>query len=299
MKILFVLGGGLGNLIQATPTIKLLSKNGIEIDLLINCSTAKDLDIFKIHNVKNIYIDHPNIKYDYQLKGPFTQKINSDYGKIITPRISYAQHRPEAFVYMDMANQIGIFGNLDDTEISFVIDNSYEDYVGIYPGCKSNWSMKRWDKYDLLCSKFDKVVIFGEDDDVFSHGNPAWIKRSFEWPNHVDFFRSNLRETAGVMSKLKFFIGNDGGLSHLAAATGIKTFVLFGPSSNIKNRPFSLNCHEISLGLSCSPCQFRADEKGNQIFGSDKCDCPFNIKCMRDMNVDYVFNKIISIYNVL
>jgi hypothetical protein len=299
MKILFVLGGGLGNIIQATPSIKALSKNGFDIELLINCNTAKDLDIFKIGNVKKIHTQHPNTSYDYQLKGPFTQKIDSRFGKIINPRISYAQHNPEAYVYSDMLNQIGINENLEDAEISFESNNLYNGYVGIYPGCKANWSMKRWDKYDLLCSKFEKVVVFGEEDDVFSHGNPAWIKRPFEWPNNVEFFRSTLKETAGVMSGLDFFIGNDGGLSHLAAATGVCTFVLFGPSSNIKNKPFSSRCHDISLGLECSPCQFRADSNGNQIFGSDKCDCPFDIKCMRDMNVEYVFNKIRSIYNVL
>lgn len=292
MKVLFVLGGGLGNIIQAMPSVAILCKNNIDVELFIKCDTAKDLDIFKINGVKEVYLEHPKKIYDYQLRGPFTPIVDSRFGKIIGSRINYAQHKPEVYVYYDLLDQIGVNGSLEDIKISYKFDRSYQDYIGIYPGCKINWSMKRWDKYDLLCEKFEKVVIFGQEDDVFSHGNPAWIKRPFIWPKHVKFFQSSLQDTANVMSCLKFFVGNDGGLSHLAAATGVPTFVLFGPSSISKNKPFSSRCRAISLGLECSPCQFRTDICGNQIFGSNKCDCPFNINCMKNMEVDYVINSI-------
>lgn len=297
MKILFVLGGGIGNIVQATPAINVLSKAGFLVDLYLFCNSSKDLDIFRIKSVNEIFVDkEPNENYDYQLVGPFTPKINNKSKNIIKSRINYAQHKPECEVYYDMAKQIGVNLPLGNIEINFQNEKNKieEETVGIYPGCKSNWPMKRWDKYDQLAEKFRKVIVFGDNKDVDSHGDPPWIKRKWNWPKNVNFYQSSLINVANAISQCKIFIGNDGGLSHIAAATGIPTFVLFGPSSIIKNKPFATNCHAISIDLECSPCQFRAGLDGKQIFGSDKNNCPFNMKCMKDMSVNYVFEKINS-----
>ena len=297
MNCLFVLGGGIGNIVQATPSINLLSKSGFCVDLCLFCNSSQDLDVFKISSVNNLYINkYPDVFYDYQLVGPFVPTLVKRSKIILTSKINYAQHLPESEVYRDMIKQIGINIPLEDIEINFLngsdkIDN---DTIAIYPGCKSNWSMKRWDKYDALSEKFDKVMVFGTDEDINSHGNPPWINRKYNWPKHVNFYKSSLKNVAHAISQCKFFIGNDGGLSHIAAATGIKTFVLFGPSSIIKNKPLSKNCYAITLNLECSPCQFRKDQNGKQIFASNKNDCPFNLRCMKDMSVNFVFEKINS-----
>ena len=90
------------------------------------------------------------------------------------------------------------------------------------------------------------------------------------------------------------FIGNDGGLSHIAAATGIPTFIIFGPSSIIKNAPFNKNAHPIYYNnvkkdtLKCQPCQFN----GKGYFNSGILGCPFNMKCMTHLSVNDVLTKI-------
>ena len=94
------------------------------------------------------------------------------------------------------------------------------------------------------------------------------------------------------ISKCKIFVGNDGGLSHLASCVGIPTFVIFGPSSDIKNKPFNKNSHSIGLDLSCRPCQFSKDENGNEIFGSNKANCPLSMKCMKNLSTEFVFSHI-------
>ena len=40
----------------------------------------------------------------------------------------------------------------------------------------------------------------------------------------------NLLELAAWLKGARLYIGNDSGISHLAAATGMPTFVLFGPT---------------------------------------------------------------------
>jgi heptosyltransferase-3 len=50
-------------------------------------------------------------------------------------------------------------------------------------------------------------------------------------PNAIDLTgKLSLPEVAACMRKLEIFIGNDSGLMHLAAASGIPTLGLFGPS---------------------------------------------------------------------
>ena len=41
----------------------------------------------------------------------------------------------------------------------------------------------------------------------------------------------------------KFFVGNDSGLTHLSAASKIKTLALFGPSKNENYRPWGKNSY--------------------------------------------------------
>lgn len=160
------------------------------------------------------------------------------------------------------------------------------------PGSKPDWAMKRWDKYDELSKKFESVIVVGTENDIYSHGKPTWIKKKWDWPSNVEFFMGSLQETACLISNCQMFIGNDGGLAHVAAATGVPTFVLFGPSSTVKNKPYTKNSHVIAIDLECRPCQFQKGNDGLQIFDSGKANCPFNMRCMRNMSVDFVYNEI-------
>lgn len=301
-KVLFVLGGGIGNIIQAIPAVRCLAESGLSVDLFVECDSTKSLEIFKTKYVNKIISRKPEDVYDVQLNGPFTSGQKYRSRQFLKSRINYAQHIPETEVYADLVRQLGIQCELKDTEINCGFFNHIKiqpNTVAIYPGCKSNWPMKRWDKYDLLAKKFNKVLLVGSKEDIYSHGNPPWIKKNWNWPENTTPFTGSLQEVSYAISQCKFFIGNDGGLSHVAAATGIPTFVLFGPSSHIKNKPFSKKCFSISINLRCSPCQFKLDTNNNPIFDSGKCDCPFKIKCMKDMSVDFVFEKINSILNEL
>lgn len=292
---IFVLSGGIGNIVQATPAIKVLLEEGHVVDLALFCNSSKDLEIFRLPGIRQLYISATNKeKYDYQLTGPFTPNIKFNATKIIRTRVNYAQHLPEVFVYMDLLKQIGI--KKEPGNISINIGNSGptpdKDTIMIFPGSKPNWSMKRWNDYDRLADLFSSVTVVGKKEDIESHGNPAWIKRPWKWGKHVKFLSCKLQEAAYYISKCKAFIGNDSGLSHISAATRIPTFVIFGPSSDIKNKPYANNAHVIALDIPCRPCQFKAGSDGKQIFADGKNDCPLHMKCMKELTVEQVYNKI-------
>lgn len=302
MEILLVLGGGIGNIIQATPTIKLIATKHI-VDLKLFCDTKginpKEIqEIFNLPNIRHVYVtEEPKGHYDYQLNGIFVPGKRYKAQNYIRTRVSYIQNLPESNVYADLAKQIGMAAPLPSIEININKNGpnpKHPNTVVLYPGSKENWAMKRWDKFDELAKKFDHVAVIGTQTDIHSHGKPTWITKPWKWPNNVEFFSNNLNKAAYFISKCKIFIGNDGGLSHVAAATGIPTFVLFGPSADLKNRPFAKNAHVIALKLPCRPCQFKAGLDGKQIFGSNKADCPYHMQCMRDMSVDYVYSFIKS-----
>jgi len=210
----------------------------------------------------------------------------------VKSRLRYSRHHPESEFYYDIVKQMGIATPMEDARINCGKDGPKPRHlqtVAIYPGSKPNWSMKRWDKYDDLSKHFDHVTLVGKKADIHSHGNPAWIKRPWKWPKHVDTFVGTLQETAHYISKCKMFVGNDGGLAHVAAATGVPTFVLFGPSSVEKNKPHSSKARAIAIDLECRPCQYKEGEK---YLLPGKSNCPHNMKCMRDMHTKFVIDYI-------
>ena len=303
MKVLFVLGGGIGNIVQATPAIQAVASEGHTIDLKLHCNSSMEHSIFKLPCVRHVYGKRsPGLheKYDVQLNGPFTPGTRYASRKHLKTRISYAQHLAEAEVYYDLAKQIGVTTIMPDAKVNVGNWPGKEkdpETIAIYPGSKHNWAMKRWDKYDELTSHFQKVLVVGSEKDIHSHGDPTWITRLGKWPSHVEFLTGQLQDVAYAISTCKMFIGNDGGLAHVAAGTGIPTFVLFGPSSDVKNKPYSKNAHVVAIDLPCRPCQFEKGPDGLQIFGENKADCPYKMKCMKEMSVEYVLKKIEEITN--
>jgi ADP-heptose:LPS heptosyltransferase len=53
-------------------------------------------------------------------------------------------------------------------------------------------------------------------------------------------------------------VGNDSGLSHMAAAVGTPTVMLFGPTSHLSLGQLPPHVKVLRTGLECEPCWFRA-----------------------------------------
>ena len=294
-KLIFALSGGIGNMIQATPAIKAANMAGHVVDVFIQSKGVEGLrELFKISSINKIYINEaPKDTYDFLLKGFFLNSpLPIKFNRKIESRKRFSIHSPEALYYYDLVEQLDIKITTPNPEVNIGKNGASpknRNTVAIYPGSKPNWAMKRWDKYDKLAEKFEHVVLVGKFEDINSHGNPTWIKKAWNWPKNTEVYFGSLVNTASVISKCKMFIGNDGGLAHIAAATGVPTFVIFGPSSVLKNKPYCDNAHAIYLGLECQPCQYR---EGRKFLLPGKATCPLEMACMKDMDVKFVYNKI-------
>jgi len=63
-----------------------------------------------------------------------------------------------------------------------------------------------------------------------------------------------LLQLASVMEGCWFFIGNDSGISHMAAALGLPTMVIFGPTDHKVWSPRGEKTFVVQRGVHCSPC---------------------------------------------
>src|SRR5207247_870661 len=128
--------------------------------------------------------------------------------------------------------------------------------VVLAPGCKTGeMAAKRWPYFAELAATFDDVVVVGTEDDLRQNG-----RRPIKFPPHVHSLigKLSLRETAEVMASAGVVVGNDSGLSHVAAAVGTPTVMLFGPTPHLSLGQLPPHVKVLRTGLECEPCWFRA-----------------------------------------
>jgi len=64
----------------------------------------------------------------------------------------------------------------------------------------------------------------------------------------------SLLTLAAIISKVRVFLGNDSGISHLAAALGVPSFVIFGPTNANIWKPWGREVRTFIPKVSCAPC---------------------------------------------
>ncbi len=112
-------------------------------------------------------------------------------------------------------------------------------YAVIHPFASS--TDKQWNGFAALLDSLPlKPAIIGTSSDDFS----PYSKWRCERPS--------LEETKSILSGASLFIGNDSGPAHMAAAFGIPSVVLFGPSDEVVWAPWRteaqvIKSHDLSL----------------------------------------------------
>lgn len=91
--------------------------------------------------------------------------------------------------------------------------------------------------------------------------------------------KTSLDEVTAILSVCDMLISNDTGPAHIAAALGIKTIVIFGPTNPITTKPWNSEIIR-EENLDCSPCMLR--------------DCPIDHRCMTRISPERVFEKAAS-----
>ena len=158
--------------------------------------------------------------------------------------------------------------------------------VGIHPG--ASLEIKQWRGYEKLLEKIIEsykdlffLIFEGPGENYVVDKVMETVKR-----NNVPVIRSrtNIKQYMQYISLCDVMICNDSSAGHIAAAYGIKTFVIFGPVQPERAVPYGKKVYAISNNeLECIPCVSSI--------------CMRNNECIISVTVDMVFKEIRKYWN--
>lgn len=138
----------------------------------------------------------------------------------------------------------------------------------------------RWpaERFGQLAAKlsFPSLVIASEEDRYIAEKTVAASNGSA-----INLAgKTGLKELVSLTAKADFFVCNDTGPMHIAAALDIPVFALFGPANPIRTGPYGKSSTVIQEELDCSPCYAR-----------NPCT-KHNWRCMDTLTVNKVYQHI-------
>jgi heptosyltransferase-3 len=125
-------------------------------------------------------------------------------------------------------------------------------------GPTANWRAKMWpaDYFSALIDRITgpggimegaRVAVFGRDDErpqILRLIDAIPSERRIDLVGHLD-----LLEAGACLKRCALYIGNDSGLMHLAAAAGIPTLGLFGPTPEELYAPWGERCGVVRTSI--------------------------------------------------
>lgn len=274
---------------EFTAFIRQLRKN--RFDLAIDLSLAANFCFFLwLAGIKK------RIGYNYKNRGYYLTDSIKLAGYEDRHIVEYYNGLLELIEIKPKYNHLELYLNKEDrryAEDIFTYRNiGHQNLViAIAAGGGASWGvdakLKRWPE-DKFCLLFDKIVekykaaviIVGDlnEKDLLIN-----LKADKNIVNLTG--RTTLGQLAAAINKSDLFIGNDGGLLHIAVALGKKTVSFFGPVDPKVYGPYPPDEKRhivLRRTLECSPCyrKFRLNP------------CQRNRECLEKIDVDEVVEKM-------
>ncbi|PTY07341.1 hypothetical protein DB347_08550 [Opitutaceae bacterium EW11] len=257
MRILVLRGGALGDFLVTIPALRLLRNRwpGAQIELVGNARAAELglvgglLDsVHSQHEVRwsALYDGAPLrpefahwlgrfdlvISFWSDLDGALRRHFPQKPGDFIAsgPKVST---KPAAKHFCDALAPLGLMtadyvARLDlSASVQAEADQrlgDFRDFVAYHPGSgspKKNWPAGRWAELAARLGQ-PALAISGEAEQTdILWPEDLFVQRAHEWP---------LPLLAGALRRCSRYFGHDTGISHLAAAVGAESVLLFGPT---------------------------------------------------------------------
>jgi ADP-heptose:LPS heptosyltransferase len=174
---------------------------------------------------------------------------------------------------------------------------SKERFIIIHPGGGMSWGnsavYKRWPAasfVDLvkLLRKHYGVKIFLLGDSLDSLAVSSLVSELNDSGVISIFGKLNLNQLAAILGRAWFVVCNDGGPLHIAVSRGARTVSFFGPVDELVYGPFPRDGHLVLTNpVECRPCY--------QNFKFPPC--PYEHRCLKELSVEYAFEKIKEVFN--
>ncbi|MFH1230008.1 MAG: glycosyltransferase family 9 protein [Planctomycetota bacterium] len=302
LKVLLGVSEGLGNGVLFTPVISQLADDnpGMQIDVL---SSDRAYDVMAKHpRINRIYRETEQITdhYNYSLNSCFRTARFDEPLKRVSDKLLYEPEQQRKFLFTSeieinlqtlMSEKLIKSINQKFYPTLFPVPDIYEKQkmILMHVGCHSNkhWEKKKWpDNYwlDLISyfkkemSEYKLCLLCGE------HEKEQTNQMANE--SDVPVFKDTLDKVAALMMASSLLISIDSGIMHLGTTTGIKQIAMFGPTSEIKNKPHVQDNRAIILRkeINCQRCYISDKANRTNMF----ITCRDNI-CMKMLSPGYVF----------
>lgn len=181
--------------------------------------------------------------------------------------------------------------------------------LGVFPGGGKNpgtsMALKQWGerKYAELLNRYidqeDMVfLLFGSSaDKTVVDALKALVDPRLLGSRVIDMCgQINLRRTASLIKQCRIFITNDSGPMHMAAALGVPTVSIFGPTDPELLKPYGEQHVSVVTDQCCTPMPGDSGTATcrpcyRQIIGDFNETCQTR-DCMNHLDVDTVFNHV-------
>lgn len=291
-RLLVHLASGVGNIVLATPLLQVLARAGHEVDLLVDGDYGDTAGLFAAWG--SLRAVHTGGLSALLRSGGYDRVIPAvppfywpRYARLYAHQRNLVPRPPNTAFYADeQAYYLSFARSLDcavEAAPSCFLPVAPDTRQGIgphtvvlAPGCKTGeMAAKRWPYFPELAQRFAHVAVVGTPDDLFRHDGSA-----MHFPDHARTFigQRSLTETAALLAAAGTVVANDSGLGHIAAAVGVPTLLLFGPTPHVTLGAMADNVTVLRAGLSCEPCWFR----------SRLAACRQRVDCLHHLSVDTV-----------
>jgi lipopolysaccharide heptosyltransferase II len=163
---------------------------------------------------------------------------------------------------------------------------SEKDVIGINPG--GTWDTKVWYKENFaelikkLKDKYKILLFWGNEKEKILAQE---INRLSCEENIYIIPEVGIKYMAALIRKCRLFIANDTGPMHISCAMGANTATIFGPTkSRLHGHPSDNSIIIENENLNCLGCDL-----------TKIADCQNEHKCMRDLNPDIVYTKVMKL----
>ncbi len=220
-------------------------------------------------------------------------KINR-YNEILTIPQRYANVGKEAGIAHDGLGLELYWKNKHEKEIKARLkkQNIKPGFFVVAPG--AGYYTKRWplEYFEQLCrhllreNETGDIIVVGNKDDRKRWSKLPTNDRIHNWAGGL-----GLLETAAIINKSDLIVSNDSGVMHMAQATQKPLIAIFGSTvRELGFFPESLHATVVENEyLRCRPCSHVGRRQ-----------CPLvHFKCMKDISPERVFNKIISMSEII
>lgn len=159
--------------------------------------------------------------------------------------------------------------------------------LGINAGA-SFGSAKRWypERFGEVAKQLAaawgaRIILFGGPDET---GIVAEIERTLQGNCLNMAGKTSVRQLMALIKRCNFFVTNDSGPMHIAAAFGVPLVAIFGPTDHRGTAPCSDKAVIVRQTIDCAPCKLRV--------------CPTDHRCMTAVSADDVVQAARSLYEV-